>query len=45
VEDDICQLGVQLILVEITMDLLQISEEGVFLQLKIDVTVSEPGFG
>jgi len=44
-KDDVCQLGIELILVEITMDLLQISEEGVFLQLKIDVTVGEPGFG
>jgi len=45
VENDVRQLRIELVLVKIPVYLLEIGEQSVFLQLKIDIAFGEPGLG
>jgi hypothetical protein len=45
VEDDICQLGVELVLRKVLMDLLEIGQQGVLFQFEINIAIGKPGIG
>ena len=44
-ENNIGQLRIEFIFVEILVDFLEVGEQGVFFQLKVDTAFGEPGFG
>jgi hypothetical protein len=45
VEDEVAQLGVELVLAEALQDLREVGEEGVLLEFKVDISFGEPGLG